>query len=120
MQKGLGRRDQASDPDKGTREPGVVGGGGVEPGQIGTDQLDLEGSAALDAWQDKVAAGAMSQRVAMSNLDQLLVAGGVHATGIQVWRLSWGLRLRSDTTRNRSRQAAITGVGLAPMMPPCS
>jgi hypothetical protein len=34
-----------------------VGGGGVEPGQVGVGQPGLEGSSALDAGEDKVAAG---------------------------------------------------------------
>ncbi len=55
-QEGLGWRDQAGDPDKGAGEAGVVGGGGMEPGDVGVDQPDLQGSAALDPGDSEVAA----------------------------------------------------------------
>src|SRR5215213_2461755 len=35
----------------------VIRGGGMQPGQVGADQPDLEGSMALDAGEDQVAAG---------------------------------------------------------------
>jgi hypothetical protein len=56
-QQRLGWRDQPGDPEEGGGEVGVVGGGGVEAGQVGADQPDLEGSASLDAGEDQVAAG---------------------------------------------------------------
>ena len=36
---------------------GVVGGGSMQPGQVGADQPDLEGSTALDTGEHQVAAG---------------------------------------------------------------
>ena len=42
---------------KAVASAGVVGGGGMEPGDVGAHQPDLAGSAALDAGEDQVAAG---------------------------------------------------------------
>jgi hypothetical protein len=52
----LGGRDQASDLNKGAGEPGVVGGGGMEPAKVGVDRPDTQSAIALDAGEDQVAA----------------------------------------------------------------
>jgi hypothetical protein len=52
----LGRRDQASDLNKGAGEPGVVDGGGMEPAKVGVDRPDTQSAIALDAGEDQVAA----------------------------------------------------------------
>jgi hypothetical protein len=57
-QERLRRSDHANDPDKGAGQRGVVGGGGgMQPGQVGADKPDLQGSASGDAGEDQVAAG---------------------------------------------------------------
>jgi hypothetical protein len=56
MQERLGWRDEASDPDKGAGQAGVIRGGGMQPGHVGAGQPDLEGSMALNAGEDQVAA----------------------------------------------------------------
>ena len=52
-----GGANHAGDPDKGAGKIGVVGGGGMQRGDVGVDQPDPQGPAALDAGDGEVAAG---------------------------------------------------------------
>ena len=56
-QQGLGWGDQAGDPKECAGEVGVVGGGGVQPGQVGVDQPDPQGPSARDGGEDQVDTG---------------------------------------------------------------
>jgi hypothetical protein len=59
-QERLRRSDHADDPDKGAGQRGVVGGGGMQPGQVGAEQPDLQGSASRDAGETRSPPAAMS------------------------------------------------------------
>jgi hypothetical protein len=57
VQQGLGRRDQPSDPHEGCGEGSVVGGDGVQPGQVGAEEADLDGPVTGDVGEREVATG---------------------------------------------------------------
>ena len=77
-----------------------------EPPQQGAHQVRRQRIGdRLAAANEHIGQQRQPQRMAMGQLDQLIVTDRVDATGVQVRAAVLGLRLRSDTTRNSSRQA---------------